>query len=182
VFLSFVKRELSQAASQPGEEFLLVAALSLGGTRNGLNRRVEGRVWTKRFELVRKLGGKTESGCETSVDTPFVEVFLVHEWVVVSEKLRVIPDLGVSYRLPHAKPQEIRERERERERGWEMGLVVVMGNEMGMRELLDGEDLIMTQPSLLGLQAEGPNKRRKSKRKKRVVCVSEREREREGAE
>jgi hypothetical protein len=63
-----------------------------------------------------------------------------------------------------------------------MGLVVVMGNEMGMRELLDGEDLIMTQPSLLGLQAEGPNKRRKSKRKKRVVCVSEREREREGAE
>ena len=52
-----------------------------------------------------------------------------------------------------------------------MRLVVVKGNEMGMR-LLAGEDLIMTQPSLLGLQAEGPNKRRKSKRKKREVCVS----------
>jgi hypothetical protein len=53
-----------------------------------------------------------------------------------------------------------------------MGLVVVMENEMGMRKLLVGEDLIMTQPSLLGLQAEGPNKRKKSKRKRRgSVCV-----------
>jgi hypothetical protein len=77
--------------------------------------------------------------------------------------------LGSPTASPMQSPKKYK-KERERER--EMGLVVVMENEMGMRKLLVGEDLIMTQPSLLGLQAEGPNKRKKSKRKRRgSVCV-----------